>query len=321
MNPSAAPIHSMTGYASAQRHATSTTDASSAAPRLGLEIRSVNSRFLDLLFRMPEELRAHEALLRAKLSQQLKRGKVEVRITIESDAAAVLNAPSEAILQRMVYVQELVQSRLPRAGGFSVNDALRIASHSAAAACDWAAVLPAVADEAIAALLDARAREGAQLAAMLMQRVRQLRELTAQATPLIPLLVAQQQQKFLDRFHEALGLAREAQAEGKSSAAASASSPISATAAHERALTEAAAFAIRIDVAEELSRLDAHLQEIERLLAKGGEVGKRLDFLIQELHREANTLGSKSATLELSRISVEMKVLIEQMREQVQNLE
>ena len=92
-------------------------------------------------------------------------------------------------------------------------------------------------------------------------------------------------------------------------------------AAQERALAEAAAFAIRIDVAEELGRLRAHLDEIESVLQKGGEAGKRLDFLIQELHREANTLGSKSAALELSRISVDMKVLIEQMREQVQNIE
>jgi uncharacterized protein (TIGR00255 family) len=92
-------------------------------------------------------------------------------------------------------------------------------------------------------------------------------------------------------------------------------------AAQERALTEATAYAIRIDVAEELTRLNSHLVEIDRLLQGGGDIGKRLDFLIQELHREANTLGSKSATLELTRISVDMKVLIEQMREQVQNIE
>jgi uncharacterized protein (TIGR00255 family) len=94
-----------------------------------------------------------------------------------------------------------------------------------------------------------------------------------------------------------------------------------ALALQERALTEAASFAIRIDVAEELTRLRSHLDEIERLLAAGGEVGKRLDFLIQELQREANTLGSKSAALELTAVSVEMKVLVEQMREQVQNIE
>ena len=122
-------------------------------------------------------------------------------------------------------------------------------------------------------------------------------------------MVQRQQARFLQRWQEAL-----ASAEGIAPA-------VPAQALQERALQEAATYAIRIDVAEELSRLGAHLDEIERLLGQGGELGKRLDFLIQELHREANTLGSKSAALELTGISVEMKVLIEQMREQVQNIE
>ena len=124
--------------------------------------------------------------------------------------------------------------------------------------------------------------------------------------PVVPQLVEQQRQRFLDRWKEAMALT-----EGSSLPEA----------AQDRALTEATAFAIRIDVAEEITRLNSHLDEIERLLKKGGEVGKRLDFLIQELHREANTMGSKSAALELTKISVDMKVLIEQMREQVQNIE
>jgi uncharacterized protein (TIGR00255 family) len=151
-----------------------------------------------------------------------------------------------------------------------------------------------------------RAREGARLADMLLDRVAQLRALAQQAQPLVPQLVEMQRQRFLERWHEALG---GAQADAGSQAA------------QDRALAEAAAYAMRIDVAEELTRLQSHLEEIERLLRQGGEVGKRLDFLIQELHREANTLGSKSSSLELTRISVDMKVLIEQMREQVQNLE
>jgi uncharacterized protein (TIGR00255 family) len=125
---------------------------------------------------------------------------------------------------------------------------------------------------------------------------------------MVPAAVQRQQQRFLDRWAEAL-------------AATDAASSVPREALQERALNEAAAYAIRIDVAEELTRLAAHLDEIDRLLAAGGELGKRLDFLIQELHREANTLGSKSSALELTAISVEMKVLIEQMREQVQNLE
>jgi uncharacterized protein (TIGR00255 family) len=141
---------------------------------------------------------------------------------------------------------------------------------------------------------------------MLQDRLGQLRNLAAQAAPLLPQLVEQQRQRFIDRWNEAMALS-----EGT----------VSSDVAKDRALTEATAFAIRIDVAEELTRLASHLDEISRLVKKGGDIGKRLDFLIQELHREANTLGSKSAALELTNISVEMKVLIEQMREQVQNIE
>ena len=160
--------------------------------------------------------------------------------------------------------------------------------------------------QALDDLVAARQREGERLAAMLQERIAQLRELARQAVPLVPQLVEQQRQRFMERWKEAMSLAEGA---------------VVPEAAQDRALTEATAFAIRIDVAEEVTRLQSHLDEIARLLKKGGEVGKRLDFLIQELHREANTLGSKSAALDLTRISVDMKVLIEQMREQVQNIE
>ena len=133
--------------------------------------------------------------------------------------------------------------------------------------------------------------------------------LARQAAPLVPQLVAAQRQRFLDRWNDAMQSTQ------------GAGTPSTTEAAQDRALSEATAFAIRIDVAEEITRLESHLDELERLLNKGGEIGKRLDFLIQELHREANTLGSKSAALELTHISVDMKVLIEQMREQVQNIE
>jgi uncharacterized protein (TIGR00255 family) len=139
-----------------------------------------------------------------------------------------------------------------------------------------------------------------------LHHVAELRKLATQATPLVPKLVEQQRMRFMERWKEAMALTD------------GATLP---EAAQDRALTEATAFAIRIDVAEEITRLNSHLDEIERLIKKGGEIGKRLDFLIQELHREANTMGSKSAALELTRISVDMKVLIEQMREQVQNIE
>ncbi len=302
------PVYSMTGYASAQlTPATSQAADAAATARVGLEIRSVNSRFLDLTLRLPDELRAQEPALRALLTQRLKRGKVEVRAAIEHDASTQLPCPEPALLQRIGMVQEQVQAWLPDAKGLSVADVLRLSGPgNASGAIDWQSTVTELAEQAITALLDARAREGKRLAQMLLERLQQLRALAKQAEPLVPQLVEQQRQRFLERWQEAMGLA-----EGQ----------VPPEAAQERALSEATAFAIRIDVAEEITRLGAHLDEIERLLKKGGEIGKRLDFLIQELHREANTLGSKSATLELTHISVDMKVLIEQMREQVQNIE
>ncbi len=301
------PVYSMTGYASVQHTPASTEDNASAQNvRLGLEIRAVNSRFLDLTFRLPDELRSQEPALRALLTQRLKRGKVEVRAAIDVDASASLPQPTPALLQRMQSVQDMVQAWLPDAKGLSVSDALRLAGSGNAVQVDWQEVVPALAESAVTELIDARAREGKRLADMLKDRVAQLRDLATQAGPLVPQLVEQQRQRFLERWQEAMGLT-----EGQ----------VTPEAARERALSEATAFAIRIDVAEEITRLDSHLDEVERLLKKGGEIGKRLDFLIQEMHREANTLGSKSAALDLTRISVDMKVLIEQMREQVQNIE
>jgi uncharacterized protein (TIGR00255 family) len=320
------PVYSMTGYASAQAVGTqapagmaagaaagagtgSHGSEDRATTRLGLEIRSVNSRFLDLSFRLPDDLRQHEPALRELLQARLKRGKVEVRANLESAGDGPLREPSPRLLQRLGSVQEQVLAWLPTARPLGVADVLRLAGSDVPAA---ASALPdpvALAGQALEALLESRQREGARLVTMLQGHLHQLRALADQARPLVPQLVEQQRARFLERWQEALGLGGEG------------GGAPPAEAARDRALAEATAFAIRIDVAEELTRLAAHLDEIERLLSKGGEVGKRLDFLIQELHREANTLGSKSAVLEMTRISVDMKVLIEQMREQVQNIE
>jgi uncharacterized protein (TIGR00255 family) len=303
-------VYSMTGYASAQHSAgatSSTADSTpSSAARLGLEIRSVNSRYLDLTFKLSEELRGFEPALRELLVRRLKRGKVEVRAALESNAANQVAEPSARLLQRLNTIQDNVRTWLPLATPLSVADVIRLTAGGAGVERDWQADLLALAEQVLQSLMAAREREGARLVLMLQDRMAQLRSLAAQAQPLVPQLVAQQRQRFLDRWRDAMGLV-----EGGALPEA----------AQDRALAEATAFAIRIDVAEELTRLSSHLDELERLLAKGGEVGKRLDFLIQELHREANTLGSKSAALELTHISVDMKVLIEQMREQVQNIE
>jgi len=301
----------MTGYASAQLSPGTPPaghDGGKAAThaRLGIEIRSVNSRFLDLSFRLGEELRTHEPALRELITARIKRGKVEVRANVEGTSAEAAREPAMGTLQRLAAVQDTVKTWMPTAAALSVAEILRLASAEGDSSVDWGEHLQRLATQVLSELLAAREREGARLAAMLVGHLEQLRTLAEQAKPMIPQLVEQQRQRFLERWKEAMAL-------GEGSA--------TPEAAQDRALTEATAFAIRIDVAEELTRLAAHVDEIERLIKKGGEIGKRLDFLIQELHREANTLGSKSAALELTKVSVDMKVLIEQMREQVQNLE
>ena len=304
------PVYSMTGYAAVQSnaaHAPSTPESKAGSGSwLGLEIRSVNSRFLDLSFRLPEELRQFEPALRELLGGQLKRGKVEVRATIESGSASPVVEPTARLLQRLNAVQDHVKAWLPDVQPLRVADVLRLAATEQGSSRDWSAEVLPLAEKALKELLSARKREGTRLAATLIERIGQIRELAQQATPLVPQLVAAQRKRFIERWKEAMSL-------GQGSA--------TPEAAQDRALAEATAFAIRIDVAEEITRLGSHLDELERLITRGGEIGKRLDFLIQELHREANTMGAKSAALELTHLSVDMKVLIEQMREQVQNIE
>ena len=303
-------VYSMTGYASVQastgQPAPETEPGRDTSARLGVEIRSVNSRFLDLAFRLPDELRQAEPALRALLTRQLKRGKVEMRVSLDSTSASNLRAPSSVTLQRLGSIEDTIKSWLPQAGGLSVAEVLKIATNEDKKPHDHSAELLQRAEKALNELMSAREREGARLALMLLDRTAQLRRLAESAVPMVPKLVEQQKHRFLERWKEALSLG---------------GSNVLPEIAQDRALTEATAFAIRIDVAEEITRLASHLDEIDRLLASGGELGKRLDFLIQELHREANTLGSKSASLELTHVSVDMKVLIEQIREQVQNIE
>ena len=294
-------VYSMTGYSS------TSTEAGPNSPQVLVEARSVNGRFLDLALRLPDEFRGLEPALRELLTAGFKRGKLELRISSARDSDNGWPQPSQEQLNRLSRLEGSVQVWMPQARGLSVNEALNwCKGGSAMAGLDEATL--AAARQCIVGLQEARAREGARLVTMLMERVARLRELSNQAVPLVPAVVQRQQQRFLERWQEAI-------------AGANAASSVPPEALRERAMAEAASYAIRIDVAEEISRLASHLDEIERLLNAGGELGKRLDFLIQELQREANTLGSKSAALELTGIAVEMKVAIEQMREQVQNIE
>ena len=302
-------VYSMTGFANSLVQPSKAEDGTPGSTgSVSVEIRSVNGRFLDVSMRMPEEMRSLEPVVRDLIAAAFKRGKIEVRINTQREADTSWPNPQPEALNRLANLESKVRTWLPQAAPLSVHEALNWCKSSSTPPAQLDAVALEAAKACVQGLAEARAREGEKLVAILMSRIARLRELADQAEPLLPAVVKRQQQRFLERWQEAL-------------ASTGSASSVPQEALQERALNEAAAFAIRIDVAEELGRLRAHLEELTRQLKKGGELGKRLDFLIQELHREANTLGAKSAALELTNISVEMKVAIEQMREQVQNIE
>jgi len=312
-------VYSMTGYANASAGPVSPPAAalherrpevrsgSPATASVGVELRSVNGRFLDIGLRLPDEYRSLEPALRELLTARFKRGKIELRLTGAAESESANTEPLPEQLAHLGQIESRVRELLPNARPLSVHEAMQWCRGAARSDGSAELVLEA-AKRCVEGLAAARAQEGARLATVLLERVEHLRGLASAAEPLVPAAVARQQQRFIERWNDALE---------KTGAAET----IPREAIQDRALNEAAAYAIRIDVAEELARLRSHLDEIARLLAKGGEVGKRLEFLIQELLREANTLGSKSTSIEMTAISVDMKVAIEQLREQVQNVE
>jgi len=287
-------IHSMTGYAAITRELPQGT--------LALEMRSVNSRFLDLQFRIAEDLRGSEPLLRELIGAALSRGKIDCRLGFST--ASLAQKPVQLdreVIQRLAQLSTDVRQSLPDAQPLRVIDVLNwpgvIAEDADIAETLREAVL-AAAREALQELAAARAREGAKLADMIRERTARIRARLGELEPLIPQALSAYQDKLAAKLREVLASGEE-----------------------ERIRQEVAVFGVRIDVAEELSRLSTHLDEVERVLKTGGAVGKRLDFLMQELNRETNTLGSKSVSKELSAAVLDFKLLIEQMREQVQNLE
>lgn len=287
-------IHSMTGFA------VQTRDLGSVS--LHLELRSVNSRYLDLFFRIADELRQAEPMIREGLSARLARGKIECRLNMQTNSAAARSlALNAGLLEQLREAQASIRERLPDANGLSVGEVLRWPGMLEDDGIGFEQIQPAIAglvQQALDDLIATRAREGDKLGAMLRERLQQMRELVARVQPRMPEIVADYQDRLGARLREAASSLDE-----------------------DRIRQEVAVFAQRIDVAEELNRLSAHIEETERVIGKGGSAGKRLDFLMQELNREANTLASKSAATDVSGIAMEMKVLIEQMREQVQNIE
>ncbi len=285
-------IQSMTGYAAAS--------VESPHGALAIELRSVNSRFLDLQFRVAEELRAAEPMLREQIAARIARGKIDCRLSRggAGTQAQLLNA--QALRQLRVLAGEAAAS-FPDAAPLRIADILRWPGVLAEPALDaerTRALLEDLCRRALDDLCAARAREGARLAAILRERAAEMRRRLAEVAPLVPEAIAAHRARLAERLREVLEAGVE-----------------------ERIRTEIALFAAKSDVDEEITRLGAHLDEVERVLAKGGAAGKRLDFLAQELNREANTLASKAAGLKIADCALELKLLIEQIREQVQNIE
>jgi uncharacterized protein (TIGR00255 family) len=299
-------IQSMTGYAFSTRDVEGGT--------LTLELKSVNSRFLDLSFRIADELRLLEPHFRELIGTFIARGKVDCRVAYSLLPAATVPASvNQDALQRLGELCAAVRGAMPDLAPMRVSEAL-----------NWPGVLADKGDlfermrgaaldllrEALAEFVAARAREGAKLSIMLRERTGAIRSRLKTLEPIIPQAIAAYQEKLAARLREVLTAGEE-----------------------ERIRQEIAVYGIKIDVAEEFSRLAAHLDEVDRIIgaadgtrngaprARTDPIGKRLDFLMQELNREANTLGSKSVSREVSEAVIDFKVMIEQMREQVQNLE
>jgi uncharacterized protein (TIGR00255 family) len=287
-------IQSMTGYAAAS--------ADSPRGALNLELRSVNARFLDLQFRVSEELRTLEPLLREAIAARLSRGKVDCRLSVsESGESLRAQRLDAAALARLRALSDEAKKTFPEAGALRIADILRWPGVTAEPPADedkLRAIVAGLCSRVLDDLVAARAREGAKLAASILERVAAMRRQLDTVRPLVPQAFAAYQAKLAERLKEAIGSADD-----------------------ERMRTELALFAAKSDVDEELERLSAHFTEVERVLKHGGNAGKRLDFIAQELNREANTLASKAISAPISDCALELKLLTEQIREQVQNIE
>jgi uncharacterized protein (TIGR00255 family) len=287
-------ITSMTGFAR--------REATGAYGQLACELRSVNHRYLEAGFRLPEELRGLETELRQALSRDLRRGKVDCTLHLRAsqEAAAELVVDDRALAKLLVRVRE-ISVAAPGKPTVDVMDILRwpgiVREDQADTESLQAAVRTLFADT-LQDLVDTRAREGARLQELIETRCSALEQIVGQVRERLPEIQARVRQRLVDRVAE-----------------------LGTTVDHDRLEQEIVLLLQRLDVAEELDRLTGHIEETRRVIAGTEAAGRRLDFLMQELNREANTLSSKSQDLETTRFAVDMKVLIEQMREQVQNIE
>jgi uncharacterized protein (TIGR00255 family) len=266
------------------------------------EVRSVNHRFLETTVRLPEELRGIEPAVRDRVTARLGRGKVECNLRLKAAAAGSVELQvNERMVEQILAAADKMAHRLHSSHQLSIMDVLRWPGVMETGEQDFTPAQEAaltLLEQTLDALLEAREREGARLSDLIVQRVRGMRAQVETARERMPLVIEAVRERLRARLAE-----------------------VAENLDQERLEQEMALLAQRLDVDEEMDRLRTHLDEVSRVLEQDEPVGRRLDFLMQELNREANTLGSKSADSETTAISVEMKVLIEQMREQVQNIE
>lgn len=299
----------MTGYAIVNRETT--------LGNITIELKSLNSRFLDLQFRMHDDLRIIEPSLRKIIVAHIARGKVECRINLNQKITKnTLQILNQSVLNYLIQLEFEVRKQFKNTAPLSVHEIL-----------NWPGIIEEnqvtedllqkniliILEQVLSNFLQSRAREGLAIQTTLLTRIETMESIINNITPLIPQLIKQFQQKTIHRMREVLELAIQIQGSQLSS--------LSHEEIYNRIFYEATLYGIRIDITEELVRLSTHLNETRYILKEGGQVGKRLDFMMQELNREANTIGSKATAKELSDASMTLKLLIDQMREQVQNLE
>lgn len=297
-------ISSMTGYANAKVQ----TDMG----LLSIDIRSVNSRFLDLSFRASEEIRFLEPKFREIISGKIARGKMECRLNLVDSGLSADTALNEEALNKLMALQTQVLKTDPSATALRVADILNYPGIVAAPVPDpevFAKQVLTGFEQCLEVFNESRQREGAALAQVLLKYCTQIEDLANTLRPKIPEILQAQKDKLTERLEEALGttLADGAQ--------------ITKEEVNERIRQEITLYGIKLDVNEEMERLCTHVKEVRRTLDRGGPVGRKLDFLMQELNREANTLGSKAVSISMTDTSVNLKLVIESMREQIQNLE
>ena len=296
-------VYSMTGYAAAQ--------APSPLGILSLEVRSVNSRFVDLTLRTADELKCTETALRSILTQSVGRGKVEIRTGVKAELNETSGSINPAALSLIQKLQAEVLASLPDARPMSAAEILAypgVVRTAEANPEELTKIVSGLLTTALEAFKKSAEREGAALAEVLKGYCDKIDAIADAVQVRMPDIVAAAQAKLTQRLEDAL------------SKALTAHSQLTSEEVSDRIRTEATLYAMKIDVDEEVNRLKTHTKEVRRVLTAGGPVGKRLDFLMQEMNREANTLGSKAAAIEMTDASLNLKLLIEQMREQIQNL-